>query len=82
MAGAFARLTIALATLVIAVGPTVPFEAGAQAPSLPLRLSAWAVSMANIAAGANAVVEIRIESWTPEQERQQLLAAFLDKVAA
>jgi hypothetical protein len=52
---------------------------GAQTAGEPLRLSAWAVSMGTTATGANAVVDIRINKWSTEKERQDLIAVFLDK---
>jgi len=46
---------------------------------LPLRITAWAVSMANVATGANQMIEIRVEKWSTEQERQMLISTFLEK---
>src|SRR6185436_2321011 len=45
---------------------------------LSLRIIAWAVSMANVATGANQMIEIRIEKWSTQQERESLISAFLD----
>jgi hypothetical protein len=45
----------------------------------PLRLSAWAVNMSNIATGSNATVDISIERWSTEEERQKLITTFLEK---
>src|SRR5262249_34985740 len=52
---------------------------GAQTAGGPIRLSAWAVSMANVATGANAVLDIRVNKWSTEAERQQLISTFLEK---
>lgn len=46
--------------------------------TLPLRLSAWAVSMSNVATGRNAVLDIRITRWTTEEERAKLLATVVE----
>lgn len=56
-------------------------EQGAQPPTLPLplRLSAWAVSMSNVATGRNNVIDIRITRWTTPQEREGLFAALVEK---
>jgi hypothetical protein len=51
----------------------------AQTMGEPIRLSAWAVSMANVATGANAVLDIRINTWSTQAERQELIATFIDK---
>jgi hypothetical protein len=52
---------------------------GAQTAGGKIRLTAWAVSMANVATGANAVLDIRVEKWSTEAERQQLISTFLEK---
>jgi hypothetical protein len=68
--------------LAIAVGVLLaPTETpvGAQTAGEPLRLSAWAVSMGTTATGANAVVDIRINKWSTEKEREELIKVFLDK---
>jgi hypothetical protein len=54
-------------------------RAGAQTKGEPIRLEAWAVSMANVATGANAVIDIRLNKWSTEKDREQLIATFLDK---
>ena len=51
----------------------------AQTAGQPIRMSAWAVSMANVATGANAVIDIRVNKWSTQQQRQDLIAVFLDK---
>ena len=47
----------------------------AQTAGRPIRLTSWAVSMANVATGANAVVDIRVDKWSTAKERQQLFQA-------
>jgi hypothetical protein len=51
----------------------------AQTAGQPIRLSAWAVSTANVASGANAVLDIRVNKWSTDKQRQDLIAVFLDK---
>ena len=47
--------------------------------ALPLRLSAWAVSMGTVATGRNGVVDIRITRWTTPEERRALLETIVEK---
>ena len=47
--------------------------------TLPLRLSAWAVSMGTVGTGRNAVLDIRITRWTTPEERQTLLTTAVEK---
>jgi hypothetical protein len=67
----------ALAALAVSVAGNAPLRA--QTNGEPIRLSAWAVSMANVATGANAVINIRIDKWSTEAEREQLINTFLEK---
>ncbi len=53
--------------------------AAAQTSGEPMRMTAWAVNMSNVATGANATVEIRIDRWSTAAERERLIATFLDK---
>jgi hypothetical protein len=70
----------AIAAAIVALIP--PHDAVAeQTPAeltLPLRLTAWAVNMSNIATGRNAVVQIRITRWTTAEERTQLLSTVVE----
>ncbi len=50
----------------------------AQTAGEPIRLSAWAVNMSNIATGANAVMDIRVDRWSTDRERDDLIATFLE----
>lgn len=45
----------------------------------PLRLTAWAVNMSNIATGANSTVDIAIDRWSTEEERQKLITTFKER---
>ncbi len=74
-----ARVWLAAAVAVGAVFARADDPVRAQTMGQPIRLSSWAVSMANVATGANAVVDIRVNKWSTEQERQMLIATFLDK---
>jgi hypothetical protein len=47
--------------------------------TLPLRLTAFAVNMSNIAPGTSAVVDIRINQWSTEATRQKLIDTFKEK---
>jgi hypothetical protein len=62
--------------------PVETFSAGQQQPgglTLPLRLTAWAVSMGTVGTGRNAVVQIRITRWTTPEERKQLLSTVVER---
>ena len=52
---------------------------GAQTPTEKLRITAFAVNMSNIGSGGNAVVEIRIDSWSTPQERANIINALVEK---
>ena len=79
------RLRFAPALALLAVMLLVPGEtisAGQQQPgglTLPLRLTAWAVSMGTVGTGRNAVVDIRITRWTTPDERKKLLSTVIEK---
>jgi hypothetical protein len=82
MKGAFVRLTMALAVVAAFSIHSLPIEAQSNEVGglkLPVRITAWAVSMANVATGANQMIEIRIEKWSTEEERQMLISTFLEK---
>lgn len=72
---------VALLAMMLLI-PVETFSAGQQPPgglTLPLRLTAWAVSMGTIGTGRNAVVNIRITRWTTPEERKQLLSTIVEK---
>jgi hypothetical protein len=73
-----ARVWIAVAALVGAVLARVDARVHAQTVGEPIRLSAWAVNMSNIATGANAVMDIRVNRWSTDREREELIATFLE----
>jgi hypothetical protein len=66
-------LTVAGAAIVLSsVMSAAPQEEKASLP-LPLRMSAFAVSMATAAPGATAVMDIRITRWSTPAEREKLI---------
>jgi hypothetical protein len=67
------------AIVVITVLGASGASAAAQTSGQPIRLSAWAVNMSNVATGSNAVLDIRVDKWSTEQEKEALISAFLDK---
>src|SRR5262245_32435865 len=68
--------TFLCASSVLALASVAP---RAQTNDLPLRLRAWAVNMSNISTGANSTEDIVIDRWSTEEERQKLIATFLEK---
>ncbi len=74
MSRRFAAAVLALAAL-----GTMVVSGGAQTAGAPLRMSAWAVNMSNIATGANAMIDIRVNRWSTAEEREQLIATFFQK---
>jgi len=74
-----ARVSAAAAFVILMAFVRTGVPVGAQTAGEPIRLSAWAVSMANVATGANAVVDIRVNKWSTDQEREQLITTFVDK---
>jgi hypothetical protein len=83
--GGLVKKSIALALSCAAFGLVIVSGslASAQPPAsdlpLPLRLSAWAVNMSNIAPGRNAVMDINITRWTMPKEREALITTVLEK---
>jgi hypothetical protein len=69
---------MAVAALVGAVVARAAPRVSAQTVGEPIRLSAWAVNMSNIATGANAVMDIRVVKWSTDREREELIATFLE----
>ena len=67
--------TAAFAAGVIILAASV----SAQEPSLPLRLSAFAVNMSNVGRPGASRVDITINRWSTDAERQGLLTTFFEK---
>jgi hypothetical protein len=74
-----ARVRIAIAVCAVTALTAIGSPGHAQTAGQPIRLTAWAVSMSNTATGANAVFDIRVNKWSTEAERQQLISTFLEK---
>jgi hypothetical protein len=77
-----ARLSTAALAGAILAAPMVPTaQAPALSPGDKLEISAFAVNMSNIATGANASVQIRIDSWSTDAEREALITTMIEKGA-
>jgi hypothetical protein len=50
----------------------------AQVPTVPIRMRAFAVNMTNVATGANGMLEIVVDSWSTNVERQRLITTMVD----
>jgi hypothetical protein len=71
----FCGVTIVLAAASLTSG------VAAQTNQEKLDITAFAVNMSNIATGANAVVDIRIDSWSTAEERKKLITTMVEKNA-
>ena len=74
--------TTALVSCALAAA-TALLSAGAQlktpAPSGPVVINGWALSMSNVATGANQTIKITINNWSTEAQRKLLIETFLEK---
>jgi hypothetical protein len=66
-----------LGSIVAMTGVLPATQAAGQ--SVPLKLRAWAVNMSNIGTGSSAVVDITIDRWSTDDERQALRTTFVEK---
>jgi hypothetical protein len=74
---ALIRAALAAVALIVALAMAVGLAEAASPNGLPLTLTAAAINLGNRAPAANAsLVEIKIDRWSTEQERQALIAAF------
>ena len=64
-----------IAAVLLLASATAPV--GAQQERL--EIDAFAINMSNIATGANARVDIRIDSWSSPEEREQLIMTMIEK---
>jgi len=71
--------TVAAAAVVLSTVTTAAPQDEKATLSLPLRMSAFAVSMATAAPGANAVMDIRIKRWSTPAERENLITTAVEK---
>jgi hypothetical protein len=72
----FLRLSAVIAAAVVAM-PAVG-RARADLPA-PLHLTSWAINMSNIGTGSNAIVDIKVERWSTDEEREKLIVTFKEK---
>ena len=72
-------LTLAGAAIVLSTVTSASPQADKATLQVPLRLSAFAVSMATAAPGANAVMDIRIKRWSTPTERENLINTAVEK---
>lgn len=70
-----------LAVCAAALGLSAAVDGAKQPSREKLDITAFAVNMSNVGAGANAVVEIRIDRWSTEEERRHLIDTMLEKNA-
>jgi hypothetical protein len=70
----------AVRLLAVAVAPlALVVSASSQTNQEKLEITAFAVNMSNIATGANAVVQIRIDRWSTPEERQHLITTMIER---
>jgi len=72
-------LTLAGAALALSAVTSASPQADKPALELPLRMTAFAVSMGTVATGANQVVDIRIKRWSTQTERENLINTAVEK---
>jgi len=74
-------VSLALAVAFSARPPlAAPIERQPAVPTLPLRLSAFAVNMSTAQRGRNtAVIDIRITRWSTPEERERLISTAVEK---
>ena len=65
--------------LLVSAGLVAARAQTAGSLTVPLRLSAFAVNMSNIATGRTNVVDLRVTRWTSEEERAALLTTMIEK---
>jgi hypothetical protein len=68
-----------LATALAIVLPTASPRAQEGTLPVPVRLSAFAVNMSNIATGTTAVMDINITRWSTPKEREDLITTMVEK---
>ncbi len=76
----FVVLWIAAGALTSAL-MSVTASAQAQSPSATdkVTINGWALSMANVAPGANQTIRINIDRWSNPSQREHLITTFLEK---
>lgn len=69
--------TVIAAALATALAPV----AGTQPNNEKLEITAFAVNMSNIGTGSNAVIDIRVDSWSTPEERAHLITTMIERNA-
>jgi hypothetical protein len=77
-AGAASAAAVVAVLAADAPGTTAASEQSATL-AVPLRLSAFAVNMSNIATGTTAVMDLRITRWATPAEREGLITTAIEK---
>ena len=72
-------VTIAGAAIVLSSVTAAAPQADKATLPLPLRMTAFAVSMATAAPGATAVMDIRVKRWSTPAERENLINTAVEK---
>jgi hypothetical protein len=69
--------TLLTCTLALALVSSAPALRAQNAEKL--EITAWAVSMSNMATGANATVDITINDWSTPEARERLITTMIEK---
>jgi hypothetical protein len=72
-------ITAGVAAVVLSGATAAAPQVDKPALPVPLRMTAFAVSMGTAATGANAVMDIRITRWSTVDERQKLIDTAVEK---
>ena len=72
-------LTLAGAAIVLSTVTSASPQVDNPTLQVPLRMTAFAVSMATAAPGANAVMDIRVKRWSTQAERENLITTAVEK---
>ena len=76
-----ATLTAHAIALALLLGGTLSAGAQSKAQSATekVAITGWALSMSNVATGANQTIRITIDRWSTPAQREHLIATFLEK---
>jgi hypothetical protein len=79
------RRAAAVIVAALAAWSVAPSAQQKPAPSVKpsaldkVRISGWALNMSNIATGANQTIQINIDGWSNETQRDHLIQTFMEK---
>ena len=78
------RQFFAATVLVALAGLTLTTSTRAEQTPAPsatdkVRISGWALNMSNTATGANQTIQINIDGWSNDSQRQHLITTFMEK---